>query len=90
MLVMKAKVEAYKSQLAEEMKELDRHVDIIREIEEADYQVYGFDQLQYKQLFDRLDVEISMAGQESAEWIPDHGLLFSQNEQEIADEDIFA
>ena len=33
MLVMKAKVEEYKSQLAEEMKELDRHVDINREIE---------------------------------------------------------
>ncbi len=88
MLAMKAKVEEYKSQLTEEMKEIDRHVDLIRSVEEADYEVYAFDQVQYKELFNRLDIEIS--GQQASEWIPEHGLLFSQNEQEMADEDIFA
>lgn len=42
------------------MKEIDRHVDMIRAIEEADYEIYGFDQLQYKELFNRLDKEISV------------------------------
>ncbi len=41
------------------MKEIDRHVDLIRSVEEADYEVYGFDQVQYKELFNRLDIEIS-------------------------------
>ena len=84
-------MEAYKADLQNEMSELDKQVEELRDIEEADYEV-PIDLNQYSELFSLLDQELSHVTTSLGEvpsYYPSTGLMFyNQHLEGLTDEEI--